>query len=136
MPGSSVWPRSGSSKEERMKMSKMVMRHVAGVLSFALVFMSVPAFAAGTTPEELRHEAFIRGGNAIAEALNTKTETPRLLSAELEEAIPPAKPPAPVPQEGQQGMSKVVWATLITGFVVSGILIYHYATGPGASVRN
>jgi hypothetical protein len=102
----------------------------------ALIIASAPVHAAMTTPEELRHEAFVRGGNAIAEALNAKSETAPLLSAELEEAIPPARPPAPAPQEGQRGMNKVVWAALISGFVVSGILIYHYATGPGASVRN
>ncbi|MBI4474516.1 MAG: hypothetical protein HY646_17735 [Acidobacteria bacterium] len=118
-----------------MKMSKCVMRHLVAVLSFALVFMSMPAYASGSTPEELRHEAFVRGGNAIGEALKTKAEPAPLVSAEIEETIPEAKPPAPAPQE-QRSMSKLTWAALISGFVVSGILIYHYATGPGASVRN
>jgi hypothetical protein len=120
-----------------MKVSKMVMRHVVGILSFALVFASIPVSAAAPTAEELRKEAFVRGGSAIGDALNAKVETAPLLPAAMEEAIPPKAPaPAPAPQEGQPGMHKAVWAALIGGFVVSGILIYHYATGPGASVRN
>jgi hypothetical protein len=97
----------------------------------------MPGFAAGMTPEELRREAFVRGGNAIAEALNARTEPPAAVSGAVEEAIPPTMPPKSAPQESQPGgMNKLVWAGLISGFVVSGILIYHYATGPGASVRN
>jgi hypothetical protein len=120
-----------------MKMSKMFMRHVVLVLSIALVSASMPVYAAGPTPEELRHTAFVRGGNAIGEALNAKPEATTLVSAALEESIPAKAPvPTPRPQEGQGGMNKVLLTTLIAGFVVSGILIYHYATGPGASVRN
>jgi hypothetical protein len=113
------------------------MRHVVGVLSFALVFATIPVSAAGPSAEELRKEAFVRGGSAIGEALNSKAEPASMVPAAMEEAIPPKAPvPAPAPQDGQPGMHKAVWAALIGGFVVSGILIYHYATGPGASVRN
>jgi hypothetical protein len=49
---------------------------------------------------------------------------------------PPAMPPRPAPPQGGPGLSKAVWIGLIAGFAVSGALIYHYATGPGASVRN
>lgn len=120
-----------------MKVSKIVMRQVVLVLSLALVVTSIPVHAAGPTSEELRHAAFVRGGNAIGEALSAKAEKPSLVSAEMEESIPAKAPsPAPRPQEGRQGMNKVLLTGLIAGFVVSGVLIYHYATGPGASVRN
>lgn len=115
---------------------KGLSRLIVTVLSVALLINSVSVYAAGPSAEAPRHEAFLRGGNAIAEALNAKTETVRLVSPAIEEAIPAQPVPMPAPQEGKKSMNKAVWASLIAGFAVSGILIYHYATGPGASVRN
>lgn len=63
-----------------------------------------------------------------------------LVSKAIEEGIPAAPPPRGLPQDPsaspRKGMSKVTWAALIAGFAVTGVLVYHYATGPGASVRN
>lgn len=115
---------------------KMFSGFIVSVLCVALLINSVPAYAAGASAEELRHEAFLRGGNAITEALNTKTEAAPLVSSAIEETIPAKPAPMPAPQETRKGMNKAVWVGLVAGFAVSGFLIYHYATGPGASVRN
>ena len=109
-------------------------RSIVTVLSVALLINSVPAYAAGPSAEALRHEAFLRGGNAIAEALNAKTEAPAMAQPARENTRQTKS--VTVPEESKKGMNKFALGSLIGGFAASGMLIYHYATGPGASVRN
>lgn len=109
---------------------------ISVVLSVALLSGSIPACAEAPSLEELRYEAFLRGGEAIRAALNAKSDTrPAVVSKAFTEALPAR---APIPQVSGEGggINRLVLGGLITGFVVSGILIYKYATGPGASVRN
>jgi hypothetical protein len=114
------------------------MKSIIIVLCAALLFNAFPVFSAGAAGEELRREAFFRGGDAIRTALNARPDNqPLVVARNIAEPIP-ASPPARAPQEKPKSgaKSKLMWAGLIAGFTVSGILIYHYATGPGASVRN
>jgi hypothetical protein len=117
-----------------MKITKAVSRITVSLLCAVLLFNGLPLNAAGSS-EELRHEAFLRGGKAISVAL--AASAPSLVSKSIEEAMPPA-PPAPKPPQagGSTTMSKPMWALLIGGFAASGIIVYKVATGPGASVRN
>src|SRR5438046_2427921 len=119
-----------------MKITKAVLRITTSLLCAVLLFNGLPLSAAGPA-EELRHEAFMRGGKAISEAL-TAAEKASPVSKAIEETMPATPPaPAPVPQANSStSMSKPLWIALIGGFAASGILIYHVASGPGASVRN
>ncbi|MBI4471851.1 MAG: hypothetical protein HY646_04225 [Acidobacteria bacterium] len=101
--------------------------------TFVLLLVSTEVWAAGPVNLDLRKEAFIRGGKAIEAALMAKTEAEPLA---VSRAVPAGKPAPPPPQMSGGGMNKMVWAGLIAGFAVSGILVYHFAPGPGASVRN
>jgi hypothetical protein len=121
-----------------MKITKVTLRFTTGLLCALLVFNSLPLNAAGLT-EELRHEAFMRGGNAISAALNAP-EKPAAVSKAIEESLPSAAPPAAVPPQqatsSSSGMRKPLWIALIGGFVATGIMLYVVANGTGASVRN
>jgi len=119
-----------------MKITKAVSRITISLLCAVLIFNGLPLNAAGPS-EELRHEAFMRGGKAISAALNAPEAAP-LVSKSIEEAMPPAPPtPAPAkPQASTSKMSKKMWGILIGGFVASGAIVYSAATGPGASIRN
>ena len=120
-----------------MNYTKPVLRITVSLLCAALLVTSMPLRAAGL--EELRHEAFLRGGNAITTALNAPSEATPLVSKAVADAVPAVPPvPAARPQaaDSQKGMSKWMLATLIGGFAVGGIIVYRAATGPGASVRN
>jgi hypothetical protein len=121
-----------------MNHEKLFSRSIVTMLCVMLMLHTLPAYPAEKSSEELRREAFLRGGDAIRVALNAKPDSEPLVSGRIAEAIPPTRPPAPVPQDKPKGggMSKAGWVALIGGFTVSGILIYHYATSPGASVRN
>ena len=114
--------------------NRNLIRFTAG-LCIAFLLNATQMWAAGPTSEELRREAFVRGGSAIAVALNAKAEVEPVTSTAVGKTVLPAPPRPAAPQPGI-GMNKWVWVALITGFAVSGGLIYHYATGPGASVRN
>ena len=122
-----------------MNVTKAVSRVIVSLLSVVLIFNSLPLNAAGSG-EEIRHEAFLRGGNAISTALNTPTATaPVVAKALVEEtsaAVPPAPAPAPRQAGSSKGMSKWAWAALIGGFATGGAVVYWVATGPGASIRN
>ena len=123
-----------------MKITKAVSRFTVSLLCAVLIVSSFPVLAAGPS-EELRHEAFVRGGNAISAALNA--ENAPVVSKAIEEGMP-ASPPPPAPRQAatksatssNTSMSKPMWALLIGGFVASGIVIYKVAAGPGASIRN
>ena len=125
-----------------MKITKAVLRITTSLLCAVLLFNGLPLNAASSA-EELRHEAFMRGGKAISTALYTP-EKPAAVAKAIEEPLPPAPPtpipaPAPAPQasgKSSSGMSKPLWLALIGGFAASGILIYSIANGDGASVRN
>ncbi len=114
---------------------KNIQRSIA-LVCVVLLFQSASIYAVGPSVEELRDEVFLRGGKAIHRALYAQPELSRLLSRELEANIPPGPPPAAQEENRSRGMSKWAWAGIISGFVVAGALIYYYATGPGASVRN
>ena len=122
-----------------MNVTKAVSRVIVSLLSVVLIFNSLPLNAAGSG-EEIRHEAFLRGGNAISTALNTPTATaPVVAKALVEEtsaAVPPVPAPAPRQAGSSKGMSKWAWAALIGGFATGGAVVYWVATGPGASIRN
>jgi len=124
-----------------MKITKAVLRITSSLLCAALIFSGLPLQAAGSS-EELRHEAFMRGGTAISVALNANETAPavsRAIVAESPAALPaPAPAPAPAKQAGggSKGMSKTMWTALVGGFAASGFIIYWAATGPGASIRN
>jgi len=114
-------------------------RLVGITLSVALVLSAFPAHAAESTSRDaaLRHEAFLRGGRAIAAALHSDAAaTESLVSSSIAEGIPASPTPPQATGDQKSVMSKVGWGALIAGFVVSGVLIYKYATGPGASIRN
>ena len=119
-----------------MKITKAVLRITVSLLCAVLIFNGLPLNAAGPA-EAVRHEAFMRGGNAIAVALNVPESTPAV-SKSIEEAMPATPPsPAPLPQaKSSSSLSKPMWALLIGGFAASGIIIYKVANGPGASIRN
>jgi len=121
-----------------MKITKAVSRITISLLCAVLILNGLPLNAAGPNAE-LRHEAFLRGGDAIAAALNAPADNATVVGKAIEEALP-ATPPAPAPappQAGQsKGMSKLMWGVLIGGFVASGAIVYWAATGPGASIRN
>ncbi len=120
-----------------MKITKAVLRITTSLLCAVLIFNGLPLSAAGTS-EEVRHEAFMRGGNAISTALNTPEKTPAVSKA-IEDAMPPV-PPAPAPgkqtKSSSSSLSKPMWIALIGGFAASGIVIYKVANGNGASIRN
>jgi hypothetical protein len=124
-------------EETRMKITKAVLRITVSLLCAVLIFNGLPLNAAGPSAE-LRHEAFLRGGNAIAAALNTSESAPAVSKA-IEEAMP-AAPPSPAPKAPQakssSSLSKPMWALMIGGFAASGIVIYKIANGPGASIKN
>jgi hypothetical protein len=125
-----------------MNVTKAFSRVIVSLLSVVLIFNSLPLNAAGSG-EEIRHEAFLRGGNAISAALNAPTATAPVVSKALVEetsaaAVPPPPAPAPAPRQAgsSKGMSKWAWAALIGGFATGGAVVYWVATGPGASIRN
>ena len=122
-----------------MKITKTVLRFSASLLCAVLIFNGLPLQAAGAS-EELRHEAFLRGGTAIFVALNANDAAPVVGKAITSEAPAAAPAPAPAPAKRQNGksggMSKALWGVLIGGFAVSGAIVYWAATGPGASIRN
>jgi hypothetical protein len=124
-----------------MKITKAVSRFIGSLLCAVLIFNGLPLHAAGSG-EELKHEAFLRGGDAIAVALTTPSASTPAVSRAIAEAMPAAPPapdPAPAParkQAGSKGISKLMWATLIGGFAAGGAIVYWTATGPGASIRN
>lgn len=119
-------------------MRQILLRIVAITLCVAVWTSAIPAWAGELGRDEaLRHEGFLRGGRAIAAALNDAVPVEPLVSPEIAETMPPS--PLPVPRQTAGGGSKVGklgWGALIAGFAVSGVLIYKYATGPGASIRN
>jgi len=126
-----------------MKITKAALRIITSLLCAVLIFNGLPLNAAGPS-EELRHEAFLRGGKAISAALNASETTPAISKA-IEESMPtalpaptpaPAPPPVPQTKESSSGMSKWLWISLIGGFTATGIIVYHVANSPGASVRN
>ena len=122
-----------------MTNTKAVSKVVVSLLCAVLIVNSLPLNAAGAG-EEIRHEAFLRGGNAISVALNAPTDNAPVVSKALVEetaaAVPPSPAPAPRQAGSSKGMSKWVWAALIGGFATGGAVVYWVATGPGASIRN
>src|SRR5215510_4325923 len=102
-----------------MNVTKALSRFTVSLLCVVLIFNSLPLYAAGAG-EEIRHEAFLRGGDAISAALNAPTASAPVVSkAIIEETsapVPPAPAPAPRQAGSSKGMSKWVWAALIGGF--------------------
>lgn len=122
-----------------MKITKTVLRFSASLLCAVLIFNGLPLNAASAS-EELRHEAFLRGGTAISVALNANGAAPVVSKALTSEAPAAVPAPAPVPAKRQAskvgGLSKTMWGVLIGSFAVAGGIVYWAANGPGASVRN
>ena len=117
-----------------MTNTKAVSKVVVSLLCAVLIFNGLPLNAAGSG-EEIRHEAFLRGGNAISVALNAPTANAPVVSKALVEETSAAVPPAPAPAPRQaggssKGMSKWVCAALIGGFATGGAIVYWVATGP------
>jgi hypothetical protein len=109
---------------------------IALLLLVRFVF-ETPLYGEGAVVERLRKEAFLRGGNAIAAALTTRTDELKVPVTFTEKIPTPLPRPVPGPQgSADKGMSKLLWTGLIAGFAASGFLVYHFAAGPGASVRN
>jgi len=121
-----------------MMITKAVSRITVALLCGVLLLNGLPVYAASSA-EELRHEAFMRGGKAISTALSSPEKAPAVSKA-IEESVPAASPaPAPVPPpqaKTSSGMRKPLWIALIGGFTAAGIALYTIANGPGASVRN
>lgn len=117
-------------------MNFRILRHLVARISIALLLNVSVVWAAGTSTEALDKEAFRRGGTAIATALNARTETIPVAVKAPGEPIPRALTPPPAPQTTEPRMSRWLWTGLLVGFAATGALVYHYATGPGASVRN
>ena len=120
------------------------MRNKKFIRSVSLVmialFLSATMVQAAEAPsyEAARHAAFARGGTAIHDALNYKEE-PKAPSAQaIEDNVPPPATAPALPQSGAERSHMPAWqyGALIGGFTVMGILLYHWATGPGASIRN
>lgn len=114
-------------------------------LWYRITLLLLVRFLLGETPlygenaayERLRKEAFLRGGNAIAAALTSKPFEEKAPVAFSERIPTPTPRPVPGPQgPADKGVSKLLWTGLIAGFAASGVLVYHFAAGPGASVRN
>jgi hypothetical protein len=96
-----------------------------------------PLYGESAAYERLRQEAFLRGGNAIAAALTSRGYEEKATVVFSERIPTPSPRPVPGPQgPADKGMSKLLWTGLIAGFAASGVLVYHFAAGPGASVRN
>ena len=69
-----------------MKINKAVSRITVSLLCAVLILSGLPLNAAGPSAEA-RHEAFLRGGNAIAVALNVSEDKPAVSKA-IAESIP------------------------------------------------
>jgi hypothetical protein len=121
-----------------MKMKNNKVSPITVVLLCTLFLLQGLSLEAAGPSEAVRHEAFMRGGKAIAVALTVPAPPAQPLPLPIAEAAPPAPrtvPPAPQ-GSSQSSMSKPMWALLIGGFAASGIIIYKIASGPGASIRN
>jgi hypothetical protein len=110
------------------------------LVSVLLLSATFAQAAAPPTYEAARHEAFARGGTAITQALNYKEDAKASTPRAVEESDP-ATPPAPVPPQAatdntRRHMPAWQYGALAGAFTVMGILLYHWATGPGASIRN
>jgi hypothetical protein len=106
----------------------------------AAIFLCTTVVQAAAVPsyEAARHEAFARGGAAIHEALNYKEEPKAPSARAIEDNIQPPEPAKALPPAGSERSHMPVWqyGALAGAFTVMGILLYHWATGPGASIRN
>jgi hypothetical protein len=120
-----------------MKITKAALRITTSLLCAVLILNGLPLNAAGSN-EELRHEAFLRGGAAISVALTAPEAVPAVSKAIATSSTPALPAPAPVPakQDKKDGMPKWLWASLIGGFAAAGGIVVWAATGPGASIRN
>jgi hypothetical protein len=138
-PGSSASECVGNSKEGDVNKSKITYRFVACLLVL-MIIGNTQAHAAGPAFDELRKEAFLRGGSAITTALHAVVSREPNTASSAAVHIP--RPALPVNEArvlqgpADKGMSKLLWVGLIAGFAAAGGLVYHFATGPGASVRN
>jgi hypothetical protein len=116
-------------------------RFIRAVSFFTIaLFLSATLAQAAEAPgyETARHKAFTRGGTAIHEALNYKEDTKAPSARAIEDTIQPPSPAMALPKAGSERQHMPVWqyGALVAGFTVMGILLYHWATGPGASIRN
>ena len=101
-------------------------RFIACLVILALTTVSTDAFAGelARKPGELSHEAFLRGGKSISEALAAKTVADPATSANL---VPPempkrAVPSAPVAQEGKS-RRVMLWVGIAVTGVIAGYLV-------------
>jgi hypothetical protein len=115
-----------------MKVRNFASRLATKSLCFVLILATTPLYAGPREKES--HEAFMRGGKAITVALEpaARSTVPPAVATEM----PAPSPRTPQMTTSSRGLSKPMWATLIGGFAVSGIIIYKIASAPGASIRN
>jgi len=100
--------------------NSMLFRLIACAVILTLTASSINAYAGelARKPGELRHEAFLRGGNAISEALTAKPLIDQPASASL---VPPAMPKPAMPSAPrQEGKSRR--ALLWIGIGVTGVI--------------
>ena len=107
----------------------------------AMLIATVPANAESMRAHsDARHEAFVRGGDAIREALNqpnenTSLETPPVVVAASDKPAP--EPARQETSEPGKGTSKLLWVGIGIGVAISAYLIQRSVTkhrrifGPG-----
>lgn len=118
--------------------NRKLLQSVSFLLALLLVCVTCTQAAELPSYEAARHEAFARGGAAIGDALNYKEDSKVNVARAVEENVPPVPPAPSTPQANKESNRMAPWkyGALAAGFTVMGILLYHWATGPGASIRN
>lgn len=96
-------------------------RATAFLMMVAVFAATMPAHAADT-----RHEAFVRGGDAIATALNERDT--RLLVPIIVPEVTGEQEPAQVQAEEKKGRPKLFWVGIGIGAAISAFLIQRSVT--------
>src|SRR2546422_6797847 len=109
-------------------------------LLFILIAANSAQGAGPTTYEESRHQAFLRGSAAIRAALTYNDKSGPVVippsPAESGSSNQAAGANVQSPTTPKGGLRAWQWAGVIGGFVTGSYLIYHFATGPGSSIRD
>jgi hypothetical protein len=100
------------------------MRVTALIVIITMLAAAAPARAEQPVPSgELRHEAFVRGGKAIGEALNT-----RLVLTALETPLPSQQPAQMQAEENGKKSKVLLWVGIGIGVAISAFLIQRSVT--------